>query len=264
VLDAQVRAAVRAGAPRILVAGGDGTLASVAAIVAGSRTVLAILPGGTLNHFARDLGIPTDPREALAVAMGEATCAADVGFVNDRLFLNTSSVGAYVLFVRARERLEKRFGYRIASVLALAKMVGATRPFRVELQTEDGLRIYRSSLVFVGVGERELRVPELGSRVPHGRRGLHVLITRGQTSAGLAALALSAAARGVRALARTPKLDSFLVDDCRISMRRPRGNVAVDGEIAPMRSPLDYRIARNALRVAAPPPDSAASTGKNR
>jgi diacylglycerol kinase family enzyme len=103
-------------------------------------------------------------------------------------------------------------------------------------------------MVFVGVGERELKRPTLGKRVPGGRRGLHVMVVRGRTRAGLLALAFAAVARGVGHVSSTPKLDSFLVDRCRVILRR-RGPVAVDGEILQLDTPLQYELARDALKV---------------
>ena len=249
-----VRAAVAAGATRVVVAGGDGTIAAAAAELAGSGVELAVLPGGTLNHFARDLGIPPDLAAAATVAAGPDVRPADAATMNGRLFLNTSSVGAYVVFVRARERFERRVGYRLATLLAAAATLGRLNRFRVEVEVEGVRRSYLTPIVFVGVGERELRLPMLGSRVPDGRPGLHVFVVRGRTRAALFALALVAAARGVRHARATPRLDSFLVDRVRIDLRRPRGNVALDGELVPTVAPLVYEIRRDALVVAAPPP----------
>nr|MBA3260457.1 diacylglycerol kinase [Gemmatimonadales bacterium] len=109
---------IAAGAPRLLVAGGDGTIELAAAALAGGPVELAVLPGGTLNHFARGHGIPTDPGEALAVARSGVARTTDVGYVNDQLFINTTSVGAYVHFVRTRDRIERFCGYWGASFLA--------------------------------------------------------------------------------------------------------------------------------------------------
>ena len=95
---------------RILVCGGDGTVCTVAHVVANTGIELAIAPGGTLNHLAKHLGLPENLREAAAVAKSGITRTLDAGRVNDRLFLNTSSVGAYETFVRHREWLEKRWG----------------------------------------------------------------------------------------------------------------------------------------------------------
>ena len=111
----------------MVVAGGDGTLASAAAVLAGTGTALAVLPGGTLNHFARDHGIPTELDEALELATAGREAEVDVGYVNDLLFLNTSSVGAYVQFVELRDRLERHLGYRTASILAGLRILRGAR-----------------------------------------------------------------------------------------------------------------------------------------
>jgi diacylglycerol kinase family enzyme len=251
-LSEAVREAVAAGTRRVVVAGGDGSVGAAAAELVGTGVELAVLPGGTLNHFARDLGIPTGFDEAAVVASSPNTRPADVATVNGQLFLNTSSVGAYVVFVRTRERLERRMGYRLASLLAAARTFWGLHRFEVEVEVEGTRRVYLTPIVFVGVGERELRLPLLGNRVPAGRSGLHVFVVRGRTRAALFALALAAAARGVRRVSATPHLDSFVVDRLCIKMRRPRGNVAVDGEVVPLVSPLTYEIRRDALTVVAP------------
>jgi diacylglycerol kinase family enzyme len=245
---------VDAGARRIVVSGGDGTIATAAAALLDRPVELAILPGGTLNHFARDLGVSAEATEALELAVTGSHRGVDVGFVNGRVFLNTSSVGAYPRFVRVRERLERRFGYRLASAIAALRILFQLRLIAVELEVDGQPRIYRTPLVFIGVGERELQLPSLGSRVPHGRRGLHVMVVRSRSRARLLAIALSAAARGIHALSRTPELDSFIVERCRITVRRPP-IVALDGELEAMRAPLDYELRRDALHVVCPAPE---------
>jgi len=243
-------AAVAEGAQRILVAGGDGSLASAAGVLARSDVALAVLPCGTLNHLARDVGVPLDLAQAAAAATSPRTTAVDVGYVNDRLFLNTSSVGAYATFVRLRERLEHQLGYRLASAVAAARLLWRLPAFRVTLEVNGESQTYVTPLVFIGVNERELRMPILGSRVPAGRSGLHVMVIRRRSGARTLALALAAAARGVDAVARTPALDSFFVTRLRIE-RRQR-SVAVDGEIISANPPLEYRSVLEALRVVTP------------
>jgi diacylglycerol kinase family enzyme len=240
---------VAEGRKRIVVAGGDGTVASAARALVGTGVELGIVPGGTLNHFARDLGIPPDLPTACEMAADyTVTACADVGYLNGVLFLNTSAVGAYVKLVRTRERLEPRLGYRLASTAAAVRVFLGIPRFDVELDVEGVVRWYRTPMVLVAVGERELKLPTLGKRIPGGRRGLHVMVVRGRTRAGLLALALAAVARGVRHVSRTPKLDSFIVDRCRVILRR-RGPVAVDGEIVQLDTPLEYELARDALKV---------------
>lgn len=245
-----VRSAVSAGAERVAAVGGDGTVSAAAAALNGSDVPLVVIPAGTFNHFARDHGIPTDLETACAIARSQHTERVDVGMVNGRVFLNTSSVGVYANFVRVRERLERRLGYWPASLFALARTFARVQPFQVSLETDAVQRSYRTPLVFIGIGERELKLPKLGGRVRGGRSGLHVMVVRGRTRARLVALSFEAATRGVTALSRTPHLDTFLLSSCRIDQRH--STVAVDGEIVTMASPLEYRIAARALNVVLP------------
>jgi len=250
-----VKQLVEGGARRILVAGGDGTIGTAAAQLVETPAELAVLPGGTLNHFAKDLGISTVAAEAVALASGEACRGVDVGMVNGRIFLNTSSVGAYVRFVRMRESLEPTVGYGIASAIAAFRILFTLRLVAVEVDVDDRTRIYRTALVFIGVGERELQLPRLGERVPNGKRGLHMIVVSGRSRARLLALGLAAVARGVDSVSRTPEVENIIVDRLRIGMHGA-GMVAVDGEIERFSSPLEYELRRDALTVVCPPPES--------
>ena len=254
-LDRQIERVVHAGADRVVIAGGDGTIAKAAGALVGTTTALAVVPGGTLNHFAKDHGIPTDQKEAAELSAAGVETTTDVATLNRRVFLNTSSVGAYVVFVRTRERLERHVGYRLATVLAALRLLGRVRPFTVELELDGETRRYRSALVFVAVGERDLQLPSLGSRANNGRRGLHVIVVRGGTWARLVAAGFSAAFGGAKAIARGTLADTFVVDRLRVEFVRKRGRVALDGEIIKVDSPLDYAIHRDALRLVVPDHD---------
>lgn len=249
-IEPAVRAAQGAGAQRVLIAGGDGTLGVGAAALVGSGVELAILPCGTLNHVAKDFGIPLDLDAAVRLALRGRSTDADVASVNDRVFISTSSVGAYVTFVRVRERLEPRIGYHVASFVAATRLLVRLPLFAVTLAADGTARDYLTPLVFIGVGERELKLPTLGARVPGGRPGLHVMVVRSRSGARALALGLAAAARGVRAVARSPEMDSFLATECRIEPHAH--HVAVDGEIIAARAPLRYRHLPGRLRVVAP------------
>lgn len=251
-LETVIRRAVEKGSRRILVSGGDGTIATAASALAGTSVELAVLPGGTLNHFARDNGVPTDLDEAIDVALSGLAKKVDVAYVGDRLFLNTSSIGAYVKFVRIREQFEEKFGYRIATFLAFIRIMSRLHSVRVDLEAEGQSRTYRSPMVFLGVGERELKMPKLGGRVPHGQCGLQVIVVRGSTRARLLALAFSAVAHGTRRAARTPHMDSFMVDRCTIELGEGRAEIAVDGEVVALTTPLEFRIERDALTIIVP------------
>jgi diacylglycerol kinase family enzyme len=254
-LESRLKQEVDSGAKRIIVAGGDGTIATAASLVANKDIELAIFPCGTLNHFAKDHGIPTDLAEAAAVAVEGVVTGADIGYVNDTIFLNTSSIGAYVSFVRVRERFEKHLGYRIASFFAFIRTWVHLRSFTVTLEVEGQKKEYRSSMVFIGVGERELKLPILGNRIKNGRRGLHVMIVGGRKRARLFAVALAGIAKGTREAERLPEFDDFIVDSCQIDLTRSHALIGLDGELKEMRTPLDFRIERDALRLVTSPPE---------
>ena len=248
-LEEEIESTIKGGATRILIAGGDGTVRTAAAAVAGKNVELAVFPGGTLNHFARDHGIPPDPDDAIATATSGTVDTADAAYVGDELFINTSSIGAYVTFMRVREELERYVGYRVATLLASIRTFFYLRAYTIELEIEGKKQTYRSPIVFIGVGERELQMPSLGNRVENGKRGLHVMIVNGRFKARLLALAWEAVRRGIDSAARSPNLDAFLVDRCTIRMTRPSATIALDGEALRLDTPLEYRFERDILRI---------------
>ncbi|HSU97034.1 MAG TPA: diacylglycerol kinase family protein [Gemmatimonadaceae bacterium] len=251
-LESSIRSAMASKPARIAVAGGDGTVGTAARVLCGTDTALAVLPGGTLNHFARDHGIPIDPQQAAAIAIDGEIGRADVAYVDEYLFLNTSSVGAYVAYVRLRKRVQRYVGYRIASLLAALRMFISMRSVMLELDVKGERRIYSTPIVFIGVGERETRSPTLGNRVAGGRQCLHVIVVRERRAARLLVVALDAATRGLDSVAHTPELDSFMVDSCTIRMGGRQHHVAIDGEIVMLGMPLQYRLSKDALRIVVP------------
>ncbi len=252
-IDSTVRTLVKSGASRILVAGGDGTIATAAAALLGTETELAILPGGTLNHFARDLGISTVAAEAVELAANPGTRKVDVGVVNGRVFLNTSSVGSYVRFVHTREKLEHHFGYRLSSLFSAVHLATTLRRMGVEIEVDGHARIFRTPLVFIGVGERELEFPVLGGRVQDGRSGLHIMVVKGRSRLRMLGIGAVAIMRGLKAVSRSGHFEDVIVDRATITMKG-QGWVALDGEIARLGTPLEYELHRGALSVVCPPP----------
>lgn len=247
-----LRRAVSDGAPRVVVAGGDGTVAAAAAVLAGTGTALAVLPAGTLNHFARNHGIPTRFDEALGVAEQGAVTSVDVGYLNDHLFLGTSSVGAYVRFVETRDRLERSLGYWLASLAAGVRILRTLRNVAVTLESDGETRVYRAPLVLVAVGERDLVPPGLGRLVGPPGGALHVVVPRGKRHARRFARLYASSVRGLPVEARPLGLDSALVQRLRLDLRAPVVKVAMDGEIRRLRTPLEYRLERGALRLVVP------------
>ncbi|MBB5158542.1 bifunctional phosphatase PAP2/diacylglycerol kinase family protein [Saccharopolyspora phatthalungensis] len=136
----------------LAVAGGDGTVAAAASAAAVRGLPLAVIPVGTLNHFARDLGVWSPQDAARALAAGSAV-HVDLGTVRvdgrpQRWFLNTASLGGYPDMVRLREKWEHRWGKWPAAAAALVRVLAKAEPITVRI---DGLprKIW---LLFVGSG----------------------------------------------------------------------------------------------------------------
>jgi diacylglycerol kinase family enzyme len=215
---------------------------------------MAVLPSGTLNHFAKDHRLPTDLDEAAQVAAGQFVITTDVGRVGDNRFHGTSSIGAYVAFMRTREKLERYFGYKIASFLAGIWTLIHLPTIAVELDVDGKKQSFNTPLLFVAVGERELKIPTLGGLRPGGKRGLHVMAVRGRRKTQLLVVALDAFANGVREASRAPELDAFMVDSCSIKMRRSRVRISFDGEAETVDVPLEYKFEKDVLKLVVPDP----------
>ena len=246
-LSGKIEEAVNGGSPRILIAGGDGTIRTAVEVVAGTGVELGVLPSGTLNHFAKDHDLPLDLAEAAKVAATASAGPVDVGRVGEHLFPGTSSIGAYVMFMRSRERLEPRLGRKISTFIAGIVTFFRMPTIAVEVEIGGIKKIYRTPLLFVAVGERELKLPTLGGRVKGGKRGLHVMVVQGRRRARIFMLALDAFSNGVREASRTPHLDAFMVDRCAIRMRRRHTRISFDGEAQTIDTPLEYELERDVL-----------------
>lgn len=242
------------GTDRIIVAGGDGTLATAATELARRSLAMGIIPAGTLNHFAKALGIPADAKAALEVALSGHKIPVDVGCLNGQLFLNTSSLGIYTMFVRRRQRLRRWLGYYGSSIVAGIQTWIGWGNVAIELEHEGRARRFRSPIVFLGLGERELRPPHLGERKEEGQRGLHVLVVRRKSRLGVLALAFRAWVKGEKVWGRAKDIESLVVSKCRVVRRRRWSRVAVDGEIRWEAVPLEYQCRSGALTVIAPAP----------
>lgn len=134
----------------LAVAGGDGTVAAAASAAAVRGLPLAVVPAGTLNHFARDLGVTSAQDSARALAAGSAV-HVDLGSVTvddrpERWFVNTASLGGYPDLVRLREKWEPRWGRWPAAAAALVRVLAEAEPIEVRI---DGTH-RKIWLLFVG------------------------------------------------------------------------------------------------------------------
>lgn len=245
------RAAAGRGVDIVVAGGGDGTVSAVAGALAGTDVPLGVLPLGTLNHFAKDMGIPQDLVDAIAVLAEGRVAIVDVGCVNDRVFLNNSSVGAYAHAVRDRDRQRDELGRRKwpAMAIALVKTLRRHPLLAVRLLADDESLVTKTPLVFVGNNQYQLDLLHVGQRCCLNQGELSLYVATTQTRWGMVKLAVRAL---LGQLDQARDFRSRCVQEVRIETLRKGLHVAVDGEIVLMRPPLEYRIWPQALKVMAP------------
>jgi diacylglycerol kinase (ATP) len=133
--------ALEAGPDRLAVAGGDGSIAPVAAHAARAGLPLAVVPMGTANDFARTLGLPLELRDACALAAtGTRERTVDLLRAGDRPFLNAASVGLSVIAARRARPLKRALGPLAYSVGAVGAGLTA-RPLRCRVAV-DGESVF--------------------------------------------------------------------------------------------------------------------------
>ena len=254
-INASMRRAVEGGCDALVAGGGDGTINSAASAVIGRKIPLGVLPLGTLNHFAKDLGIPLDIDEAAQVVLQGVVCKVDVGEVNDRIFLNNSSLGAYPAIVRLRDRYRTKVRGKWIAALWAGLTVMRRNPFMaVRIVVEEKAIVRRTPLVLVANNEYRASGIQAGTRESLARGRLALYVLNAERRPGLLRLAWEVLLKGAE---QAKEIDLVTVEEATIETRRRRLQVATDGEVFTLESPLNYRIRPGALRVYVPASASA-------
>ncbi len=248
---ATARTAIDAGARLVVAGGGDGTLNAVASVVVGTDCALGVLPLGTLNHFARDLGIPLPVEEAIAVIGRQHVGLVDVAEVNGKPFLNNAGLGMYPDIVRDREHQQKRLGRGkwLAFVSATASVLRRYPFLNVRMTLDGQEQIRRTPFLFIGNNEYSISGFTLGKRSGLQDGVLSVYCAQHVSRLGLVRLALRSLFGRLR---QDRDFDAFLTHELVIETGRRRMPVSTDGEVNWMETPLHYRIRPRALRVVLP------------
>jgi diacylglycerol kinase family enzyme len=245
--------------PRMIVAGGgDGTVSAVASLLEGTDIALGVLPLGTLNHFARDLRIPMELDQAVAILAAGYQTRIDVGEVNGRTFLNNSSLGIYPGMVRDRERQQRSLGRGKRWALVWAALTVLRRaPFLdVKLVFGGNERSYRTPFVFIGNNTYVMEGFDIGTREGLREGHLSVYVTRRQSRLGLVGLGFRALFSRLR---QARDFEAMTAQSITVRTRHRHLPVATDGEVALMETPLQYRSLPLALRVVVPAPEETKS-----
>lgn len=223
-------------------AGGDGTIAAAATVALRHKLALVVIPTGTLNHFARDLGVydllevidATGAGEAVAVDIASVELETDEGSCTHHL-INTASLGAYPDLVRLREQWQGRWGKWPAFFVALVVILRRAQPIRIRFEE----RWHEVWFVFVGNGPYHPHgaVPAFRSRLDAGLLDVRWLRADLRFSRTRAVIALSLAAIG-----RSKVYDERQVPELTVHLNSSEA-VAADGEVLGEATRVRFSIA---------------------
>jgi len=248
-LAVDVARAVDAGAPWVGVAGGDGSLRLAAPVLASAQRSLLAVPCGTRNHFAKDLGIDTIEAAVAAAKAGEVR-TVDLAWVGEECFLNTCNLGMYTAIVKERVRQKGRLPKRVADGIGIVRE--SVRGHRLRLVL-DG-RPVTTWAVFIGNSCYGENIGDLGrSHLDDGLLDVRIVLANQK----VARFRLFGALLGGR-LHQTPVMDQLQVPALKVETPGCGAmDVAVDGDVLRLQTPLRLRVDHDALTVLAPPPERA-------
>ena len=249
----EVRQRMQRGGDLFIASGGDGTIHHVMQALVNSSAVLAVIPSGTYNHFARDLGIPLDWREALELALDGATRHVDVARVNDRFFVNNVSLGLYPELVARREARGRDYPRWKARLYATYATLRRYKHVTLAVETDVVKELIRTHVFMVSNNSYDLG--RIGIEAPReslsdGRLSVYWLPHTSRVR--LMRFVARYMAGRVR---QTPGFRSFRTTRLRVQSPHHALKVGVDGELFTIETPLVITILPQALAVRVPRKD---------
>ncbi|MGL4311247.1 MAG: diacylglycerol/lipid kinase family protein [Paracoccaceae bacterium] len=250
-LPAEAARIAKGGYRSVIAAGGDGTICTIATALAGTGIALGVIPMGTFNYFARSLGLPNDPEQAIAALLTGQLQTVSAGEVNGKLFLNNASLGLYPALLEQREAAYAKWGRsRLAAYWsALRTLATYDRPSRLRVTIDGKIDHLRSPMVFVAQSAFQLEESGLegADLIRDGKFAIYIApeLRRWQ----VLIFALKMALRAAR-----PYRDFTLIgaDEMLVETRNRRRTIARDGEREKMDSPFHFRVLPDALTVIVP------------
>lgn len=254
------RQAVEDGFDIVVAAGGDGTQSAVAGALAGTDTMMGVLPGGTFNYFARDMGVGETIEDGLETLLDARPKAVDVGQIDGLVFLNNVSLGAYPHILKTREGIYKRWGRsRMAAYWSVLVALRRLRnPMRLSASVDGRERRFTTALVFVARSAYQLDTFGLDGADAIRAGNLAVLIAKARKPLPLMRSAFRLA---LGFSAKDSDFDLIITDSLTIETDKPRQLIAHDGEKTRMTGPFHVHVLHGALNVLVPADGSSKTKG---
>ena len=245
-----VRDHMRRGRGLFVAAGGDGTINSVIQALVNSDAVLGVIPIGTFNHFARDLGLPLDWRKALEVAISGTTRQVDAARVNDRFYVNNVSMGLYPELVARREEKGREYPRWKARLYAIIVTLQKYPHVSLTVETEHHQEVIRTHVLMISNNSYDLS--RIGIQAPRetleGGRLTIYWLPHLPRLALMRFIAHYLAGR----VKETPGFRSFRTMRAKMQSSRKHLQLGIDGEVFTMDTPLIITIVPQSLLVRVP------------
>jgi diacylglycerol kinase family enzyme len=235
----------------VVAGGGDGTLNAVGSQLVGGDVEFAVLPLGTLNHLAKEVGMPEDLDASVDALVTGRTIDLSVGEVNGQVFLLFCAIGLYSDVVRHRDAQRKSLGRAKWTAMAVAycKMIARWPLMRVRIKTGGQSFRRLTPLVYVGVSDHQLKLMGLEETSCGGRDALNVYLAAKPHRRGLVWMAIKAM---IHRLHPGKDFELLCTDELEVSPHRRHVRVGYDGEVTTLESPLRFRRIKAGLRMRVP------------
>lgn len=245
------RAALKEGFTTIVAAGGDGTMSAVASVLCGTDAVMGIIPLGTFNYFARSLDIPVEIPQAVRLLTDGVRRKIRLATINDQVFVNNASLGAYPAILKTREDTYRRWGRSRAAAYwsVLVTLVTLRRPLHLKIDTGAEVIERRTPLVFAVNNAFQLEQLGLGGCDDIAKGRLVLFVAPDSTRWGMLRHVISLALGNAE---QNVDYDLIAADQILITTDRSERDVARDGERSRMRAPYRLQVVEEALSVLVP------------
>ena len=246
----EIRNRIAGGVKLFIAAGGDGTIHHVVQAVAQTDAILAVIPTGTYNHFARDLEIPLTWREALDVALNGQPRQIDAGRINDRYFINNVSLGLYPELVARREEHGRDYPRWRARLIAFYATLRKYPHVTLNVETESQQDIVRTHVFMVSNNSYDLErfgVEAPREKMTEGKLTVYWLSHRSRWQ--LTRIVARYLAGRVREI---PGFTMFRTRQMRVQSSRAVLKVGIDGELFTLETPLTIVSVPQSVTVRVP------------
>ncbi|KTC97714.1 diacylglycerol/lipid kinase family protein [Legionella erythra] len=227
----------------LLVGGGDGTVRSAAHYCANTNTLLGVLPLGTLNHFAKELLLPSTVDDMVDALTRQTTTLIDLAEVNGHVFVNNSSIGFYPKFARRRDFYSRKYYKLLSYIPSLIDSLRKHPTLSLCVKNEDFVLSLRTSFLMVSNNVYTYEFPATIKRehFNKGRLGLY-FFRHGR----LRLLKIIRAMLNRRSNFEFRDSQTPIEIHCQETAQL---NVSLDGDVKRMESPLRYKIIPQCLRL---------------